>query len=201
MNRIYALAIGLLFTASVCAGADLETALTLHGQKDYVAAFKMFRELAEQGDPAAQSNVGYYYDKGLAVTRDPEEAVRWYRLAAQNGDLYAQYNLGVMYETGTGVPQDYAESFKWFMRSAEQGDREAAVYIGLFYEEGLGRAVDMLQAYAWFHLAAVRHDLYGARKRDEIAKRLDAARLEQAKAQARELLRRLGDETGSAADI
>ena len=88
-------------------------------------AAKTFRKLAEQGDPDAQTNLGFMYDEGQGVLQDYAEAVKWYRLAAEQGDAVAQYNLGFMYEMGKGVLQDYAEAVKWYRLAADQGDASA----------------------------------------------------------------------------
>lgn len=195
--RLAALVLAAACAFGAGAAEDLDTALYLHGQKDYAGAFELFMKLAEAGDPVAQSNVGYYYDNGFGVSRNPQEAARWYRLAAENGDMHAQYNLAVMYETGTGVERDYGEAYRWFEMAAKQGDRHAAVYLGLFNEEGLGRPVDLIEAYAWFDVAAVRNARYGAKKRDAVAGRLSQVELEQAKAKAAALLEVLGDDPES----
>lgn len=173
---------------------DFETALAHHRHKDYDHAFAAFMELAEQGDVRAQANVGYYYDQGLAVRRNPEEAARWYRLAAEGGNVDAQYNLGAMYEAGEGVPRDYGEAYKWLRRAAAQGDRHAAVYVGLMFEEGLGREVDDVRAYAWFHVAAERGEPSAPERRARAGRRLTPAELEA----ARKLGERLLEETAPA---
>ncbi|MCC7411808.1 MAG: sel1 repeat family protein [Gammaproteobacteria bacterium] len=173
--------LALVFAAALPAHAvDFETAMRYHQYKDYGQAFQAFMELAQEGNAAAQANVAFYYDNGLAVARDPEEAARWYRLAADNGSVDAQYNLGAMYESGEGVEKDYGEAFKWFSLAAQQGDAQAAMYLGLFYEEGLGRASDDVQAYAWFHAAAGRGERAGTQKCQEVAPRLSPEQLEQA---------------------
>lgn len=69
-------------------------------QQDYEAT----RHAAEQGDAAAQYNLGGMYANGWGVPQDYAEAVRWYRLAAEQGYAFAQYNLGHIYSTGEGVP-------------------------------------------------------------------------------------------------
>ena len=80
------------------------------------------RTRAEQGDAAAQANLGVMYETGRGVPQDAAEAVRWYRLAAEQGNASAQFNLGGMYASGRGVPHDDAEtgSFYLFPRMAPQ---------------------------------------------------------------------------------
>ena len=49
-----------------------------------------YRLAADQGDAAAQFNLGVMYDNGRGVLKDEAEAVRWYRLAAEQGDADAR---------------------------------------------------------------------------------------------------------------
>jgi TPR repeat protein len=87
---------------------------------------RWYRLAAEQGDAAAQYNVGVMYAKGQGVPQDFTEAVRWYRLAAAQGIATAQYNLGALYANGQGVPQDYVQAHMWLSLATEQGDKMAS---------------------------------------------------------------------------
>ena len=75
---------------------------------------------AEQGDAAAQIQLGFTYEHGKGVPQDYKEAVKWYLKAAEQGNAIGQFNLGVMYEHGKGVPQDYEEALNWYRKAAEQ---------------------------------------------------------------------------------
>ena len=43
---------------------------------------------AEQGNAAAQYNLGVMYDNGEGVPQDYAEAAKWYRLAAEQGEAW-----------------------------------------------------------------------------------------------------------------
>ena len=58
--------------------------------QDDAEAVKWYRLAAEQGNAAAQYNLGVMYDKGEGVPQDDAEAVKWYRLAAEQGAAAAQ---------------------------------------------------------------------------------------------------------------
>ncbi len=77
--------------------------------------------VAEQGDAAAQHNLGVAYHQGQGVAQNYEEAVRWYRMAAEQGFVLAQHNLGVMYAEGLGIAEDYAEAYAWIRTAVTQG--------------------------------------------------------------------------------
>src|SRR3546814_3366572 len=57
-------------------------------------------------DLEAQHNLGYLYERGHGVGRNPAEAAVWYRNAAIQGVRAARLNLAKLYATGEGVPQD-----------------------------------------------------------------------------------------------
>ena len=51
---------------------------------------RWFRMAADQGDGAAQNNVGWLYANGLGVPRDPGQAREWMQKAAANGNELAK---------------------------------------------------------------------------------------------------------------
>ncbi|KAG0221303.1 hypothetical protein BGW41_006953 [Actinomortierella wolfii] len=54
---------------------------------------RRFRKSAEDGDPAAQYNLGLVYEKGLGVPKDIDQAVAWYRRAAAQNHENAEERL------------------------------------------------------------------------------------------------------------
>jgi len=81
--------------------------------------------LAEQGDSAAQFNLGKLYSKGQGVLQDYAEAMKWYRLAAEQGFALAQSNLGGMYISSHGVPRNSIQAYMWASLAAAQGNEKA----------------------------------------------------------------------------
>jgi len=72
-----------------------------------------FQRAANQGNAAAQYNVGASYAAGTGVERSDANAAKWFQRAADQGMPFAQLNLGLLYAAGNGVPQDNVEAFKW----------------------------------------------------------------------------------------
>ena len=126
--------------------------------RETVEAVKRYRKAAEEGDAAAQCNLGdgYYYGKG--VTQDYAQALKWFRKAADQGDADAQYSLGFMYHHAKGVTQDYAEAVKWYREAADQGDADAQYSLGFMYHHAKGVTQDYAQALKWFRKAADQGD-------------------------------------------
>lgn len=50
-------------------------------------------QLAQQGDPIAQNNLGYFYNHGMGVPEDYAQARYWYEKSAQQGFVEAQFHL------------------------------------------------------------------------------------------------------------
>jgi len=109
---------------------------------------------AEQGEPAAQNNLGVCYLSGTGVRADPAEAAKWFRKAAAQGDAKAQLNLGACYLMGSGVAKDAAAAAQWFGKAAEQGEAKAQFNLGVCYRKGNGVEADKTKAALWFRKAA-----------------------------------------------
>ena len=146
------------------------------------------RELADQGDAAAQSDLGFMYANGSGVTEDAEEAVRWFRLAADQGGAAAQNNLGLMYETGAGVLQDYVEAVRWYRLAADQGGAEAQYNLGVMYAKGEGVLQDDVRAHMWVNLSAAQGIETARELREAAASEMTPEQITQAQAMARQCL-------------
>jgi TPR repeat protein len=112
--------------------ASFRQGVSAFNRQEYLLAAQNFFPLAERGDPAAQSYLGFMFETGRGVPRNYTEAAMWYRRAAEQGDSLAQYSLGLLYDKGQGVPQDIVEADKWLNLStaaAPRGAREARARI------------------------------------------------------------------------
>ncbi|MGH8198814.1 MAG: SEL1-like repeat protein [Steroidobacteraceae bacterium] len=109
---------------------------------------------AEQGNAAAEYDLGVAEAQGEGEPKDDAKAAQWFLKAAQQGNVRAQYNLGAMYDLGDGVPQDYAQAAVWFRKAAEQGNANAQSNLGAAYANGQGVPQDYAQAAQWYQKAA-----------------------------------------------
>lgn len=133
--------------------ADLEAGVDAVSRRDYDKAFQEFKPLAEEGDIAAQVNLGNLYMMGLGVQQSDEDAFHWYQRAAEQGERIAQTKLGIHYYHGLGVPQDVQEAGRWFLMAAQKGEPGAESILGSMYALGDGFSKDYVQAYYWYSLA------------------------------------------------
>ena len=147
-------AIAVLIGLAAPARAGIEQGLAAYLRGDFGAAEREYRQLAENGDAAAQFGLGLLHHFGEGVPQDHAEAVRWYRKAAMEGEVRAQYYHGDMYRRGHGVPRDYTVAVWWYISAANQGYAEAQYALGLMYRGGLGVARDDAEAARWFREAA-----------------------------------------------
>jgi len=99
-----------------------DPATAAYERVDYASAARLVRTKALNGDPNAEVKLGYLYEKGLGVARDPATAASWYRKSADQGYAEAQAALGRMYFQGLGVQRDPVEGYKWLII----GGRESA---------------------------------------------------------------------------
>ncbi len=160
-------------------------------EKDEAEAVQLFRKAAEQGNAAAQVALGRCYLGGVGVGRDEAEAIRWfhratkqdaysakvakqYLKAIEDGDPEAQLDLARAYSFGVGFVENETEAFKWFRKAAEQGNAGAQAALGVRYLDGVGVAKDENEAVRWLNKA-----------------------IAQGHAGAREILERIGANSGS----
>jgi TPR repeat protein len=79
--------------ASGALAGPWEDGMVAYNRGDYLPAIRLFRPLAEQGNPKAQSQVGEMYRKGEGVSRSPGRAFMWFSFAARRGDGKAKAGL------------------------------------------------------------------------------------------------------------
>lgn len=126
---------GLTANASV-ANASWEEATKAFAKKEYQAALKLFRPLAEKGNALAQYNIALMHRMGLGVTKDQREARKWSRLAAKQGNANAQVMLGSLYaKADGGESADVPRAYMWYEVAAEQGNAEAKKELAVLTKE------------------------------------------------------------------
>jgi localization factor PodJL len=152
--------------------------------RDPVLAARWFERAAQYGSAPAQYRLGSVYEKGIGVAKDLAVARMWYERAAQRGNAKAMHNLGVLMADGAGAKPDYAAAAGWFRKAAEFGVRDSQYNLAILTARGLGVEQNLAESWVWFQLAAGQGDEDAAKKRDEVAGRLDPQALATARARA-----------------
>ena len=111
----------MMFAAAPASAGKFDDARAAYNQGDYSTAFRLFRELAKQGNRSALYILGVMYDNSQGAPQDYAEAAKWYRLAAEQGIAEAQTNLGLMYDEGSGVSQDNITAHMWYNIGSANG--------------------------------------------------------------------------------
>lgn len=151
---------------------------------DYAEVPTRFRKSIENRYSPIKSKLSNLSLKYRSIPQDYIEKMDQLVQSAQQGHTDDILNLGFMYSHGQGVSQDHAEAEKWYRRAAEQGNPEGQFNLGVIYDVGLGVSQNLKTAYIWFSLSARSSE--GDLKetavylRDQIAKKLSPAALEQA---------------------
>lgn len=79
-----------LLVASSSVAADFAAGVEAYERGDYAMALLEFRPLADQGDRAAQFNLGVMYANGEGVPEAAIQTYAWLNLAAAQGDERAE---------------------------------------------------------------------------------------------------------------
>ncbi|MGJ4890601.1 hypothetical protein ACQR1Y_20565 [Bradyrhizobium sp. HKCCYLRH3099] len=148
---------------------------------NYEEAAKWYDRAAQAGLIPAVFRLGTFYEKGLGVKKDPDIARRYYVVAAERGNAKAMHNLAVLDADGGGRGANYKSASLWFRKAAERGVADSQFNLGILYARGIGVEQNLAESYKWFSLAASQGDADAGRKRDDVAKRLDAQSLAAAK--------------------
>jgi localization factor PodJL len=91
------------------------------------------------------------------------------------------HNLAVLDADGGGKGANYKNASQWFRKAADRGVADSQFNLGILYARGIGVEQNLAESFKWFSLAAAQGDADAVRKRDDIAKRLDAQSLAAAK--------------------
>ena len=121
--------------------------------EDLNYAVPVFERGAAFGNLNAMRGLGWLYDEGKGVVRDPVKAREWWQKAAAEGDAKAMRNMGVLFEKANGVELDYAKAREWYERAAAKGEGGAMRNMGLLYLNARGVPHDYAQAHKWFEAA------------------------------------------------
>ncbi|MFZ1080890.1 MAG: hypothetical protein WAO19_03080 [Candidatus Kryptoniota bacterium] len=109
---------------------------------------------ANDGDPAAQQELGsrYFFGKGFPI--DTVRAAYWIHKAADQNMSIAQYNFGVFLNNGWGVEWNPFEAYRQFKAAAAHDLPEAEFAVGISYTDNLVVPMDLTKAYRWIKAAA-----------------------------------------------
>ena len=94
IKHLILIILSLILVVPVVYADDYQDGVDAFDKKDFKAALKKLKPLAEKGHAKAQNKLGEMYGNGEGVSHDYKEAFKWYRLSAEQGFPQAQFNLG-----------------------------------------------------------------------------------------------------------
>jgi uncharacterized protein len=109
---------------------------------------------ATNGQPHAETMLGYSYMLGRGVERSPAEALRHFTKGAEAGDAPAQLQLAALYMVGDGVPRSLETATNWLARSVAQNYAPALSFQAELMFYGTQVALDRQQAFQIYERAA-----------------------------------------------
>ncbi len=137
-------------------------------KKDFKEACKNYNLAAELGYPAAQTQLGIWYENGIGVgDPDKSEAFRLYSLAADEEYAPAQYRLGMCYKEGIGGEPDVNQAWKYISLAAKQRHAPAQYELGCWYNTSPETSKKAIE---YFILAANQGDVKAVSQLISLAK-------------------------------
>ena len=133
---------------------DFEMAVKNVENKNFLAAVKMFNELAENGLPEAQFNLSLLHSSGLGTPKNYKTALYWSWQAHLNGHETAINQVTEIYDLITEALRDTVANqiIDELLAVAKEGDQNAPLKLGKTYTDLLV-VPDYQSAYVWLSIA------------------------------------------------
>ncbi len=133
---------------------NFEMAVKNVENKNFLAAVKMFNELAENDLPEAQFNLSLLHSSGLGTPKNYKTALYWSWQAHLNGHETAINQVTEIYDLITEALRDTVANqiIDELLAIAKAGDHNAALKLGKTYTDLLV-VPDYQSAYVWLSIA------------------------------------------------
>ena len=118
------------------------------------------------------------HEKGIGVPRDLKQAAFWYERAALAATSAPCTISRPCSPRAAAASRTTPPPCAGTARPPRPGFRDSQFNLGILLARGIGSKPDLPKAFQWFSLAAAQGDEEAARKRDEIAARLERGRNE-----------------------
>ena len=116
--------------------------------------------------------LGLAYEFGIAISKNPYQAIRLFEIAGKKGNSDALYKLGNLYERGEGapsrtgidvdfysrggkgVPSSIDTAISYYRRASGEGNEDAAYRLGVIYSSGEKVPQDVAESLRWYKIAS-----------------------------------------------
>lgn len=116
-------------------------------------SFNKIKKAAYMGMPEAINTLGFLYESGHGVAKNPAKAYRFYKLAADKDCPEAIKNLAYCYHKGLGVDKNINKAVSLYKQAATKGISEGWYRIGMMYYKGKDLTQDYKRALGYFNRA------------------------------------------------
>ena len=101
--------------------------------------FRFCQIAAEAGYARGQFTLGHFYQHGIGIPVNIQEALRLFHQSAEQNYVHAQCRLGILYSEGNyGIERDPVVAVQWFRLAADQNDSLALHWLAHYFEMGDG---------------------------------------------------------------
>lgn len=108
-------------------------------KQDYSKALNYLHSAAKSGNGNAECFLGFMYENGFGVAKDPQIATSLMKSAKLHGCADGECEIGRTYSQGQGgKAQNYYIAFLWLNKAAEDGNERAMDDLGWMYKLGHG---------------------------------------------------------------
>jgi len=127
---------------------------------NFEEAYKLYAELAENGNADAQTSLAFMHQNEQGCQKDEIKTLELYTKAAEAKQPYALFNLAILYENGVGgVEHDQFKAHDLHMEAATREVPPAMYEVALMLERGLGCIQNYCEAAFWYEEGAKRGHL------------------------------------------
>lgn len=131
-------------------------------EEDLREAFRLFSELAQEGDKVAILRKGEMYQKGKGVEKNNNLAMECFIKASELGNPHATAAIGSCYLRGNGVKQNFEKAREWYQASIDKGKSCIGQYgLGMLYFKGMGGEQNYEKAFELFSASALANNVAG----------------------------------------
>lgn len=123
-------------------------------QGEYFRAYDYYLRAANKNHPLATYKIATFYDKGLGIESDYDEAIKYRSKAANLGIVDAMYELGEHLQKN----KEEKKAYEWYLKAAKQNHIAAMANVARFLEQGIGIEKDYQNAYKWYLELAKNND-------------------------------------------
>ncbi len=153
---------------------DFVNGLVEFNNQNYSNAFRVFKELSENGDASSQYLISIMYLNGLGVTVDKDRALFWLEKSADSGETAGQYMYGaVLLNAHNGDYKLISKGFRNLGAAADKGDEDSMLkYIDATLNQ-LGGKKEIKKAIVYCEkLKANSQDSFNKQKLEETKQKL-----------------------------